>query len=139
MGLIEINRNPSPRELRQFAGIWWPLFCALVGGLVWHKLGEQNIAIGIWSAGGVLAVLGLAVPAAIKPVFVGLLYVTFPIGWLVSHLLLALTFYLVITPIGLLMRLLGRDPMTRRLDRQAKSYWTPREKPPNVERYFKQY
>ncbi len=61
-----------------------------------------------------------------------------PIGWVLSHALLAAVFYGVVLPVGLAMRLAGRDPMTRRLDRAAASYWVGRERVDGSERYFKQ-
>ena len=49
--------------------------------------------------------------------------VNYPIGWVVTHVVMALIFYLVVTPLGVIMRLCGRDPMERRwLDRRAKTY-----------------
>ena len=52
---------------------------------------------------------------------------------------MAVSYYLVLTPIGLVMRLLGHDPLNRRWDRTAKSYWTKRTPPENTERYFRQF
>ena len=62
----------------------------------------------------------------------------FPIGWTVSHLLLGSIFYLVITPIGLLLRALGHDPMERKFDREAKTYWIEHERAETA-RYFRMY
>jgi len=47
----------------------------------------------------------------IRPIFVGLILLTFPIGWVVSHLLLGLIFYGLVTPIGLILRISGHDPL----------------------------
>jgi len=135
--MIEINRNPSTRELRQFAGVWFPLFCALVGLAVFRRSHAAGIAV--WSVAAALALIGLAAPAVIKPIFVGLMYATFPIGWVMTHVLLGLLYYGVITPVGLVMRLAGRDGLTRRLDRAAPTYWIPREPITDKDRYFRQY
>jgi hypothetical protein len=48
-------------------------------------------------------------------------------------------FYLVFTPVGLVMRLLGRDPLQRRFDREAGTYWVDHVEPRSVEEYFRQY
>jgi hypothetical protein len=45
----------------------------------------------------------------------------------------------VITPVGLIFRLLGKDPLTRRFDPRASTYWVKHEEPGNVERYFRQF
>ena len=74
-----------------------------------------------------------------RGVYVVWMAAVFPIGWLVSHLLLAAIYYLVITPIGIMMRVCGYDPMQRRWDRQATTYWKPRRDTDDPKRYFKQY
>ena len=50
------------------------------------------------------------------------MFAVFPIGWVVSHLLLGVVYFLVLTPIGLTLRALGRDPLERRFDQSASSY-----------------
>jgi hypothetical protein len=52
---------------------------------------------------------------------------------------MAIIFYLVVTPVGIIMRLTGRDPMERAFDRTAKTYWKPRRTDPDSARYFRQY
>ena len=109
--MIAIQWNPSTKQLRQFAGIWFPAFCALVGWSIGHKTGHwSEVEIG-WVLAGLLSVGGLVLPALIRPIFVGLILLTFPIGWVVSHLLLGLIFYGVVTPIGLILRIIGHDPL----------------------------
>ena len=53
---------------------------------------------------------------------VGWTAAVFPIGWVMSYVLLGGVYFLVLTPIGLAMRICGRDPMQRKFDRQAKTY-----------------
>ena len=109
--MIAMQWNPSTKQLRQFAGIWFPAFCALVGWSIGHKTGHwSEVEIG-WVLAGLLSVGGLVLPALIRPIFVGLILLTFPIGWVVSHLLLGLIFYGVVTPIGLILRIIGHDPL----------------------------
>jgi hypothetical protein len=83
--------------------------------------------------------VGLAVPSFLRYVYVGMAYLAFPIGWVVSHLVLAAVYYLVLTPVGLLLRGFRYDPMNRRFDPHAESYWTPRESADDVQRHFRQF
>ena len=109
--MIAVQWNPSTKQLRQFAGIWFQAFCGLVGYSIGHKTGHwSEVKIG-WILAGLLSVGGLFLPALIRPIFVGLILLTFPIGWVVSHLLLGLIFYGVVTPIGLILRMSGHDPL----------------------------
>ena len=50
-----------------------------------------------------------------------------------------LTAIAVFLPIGLLLRLLGRDPLDRKFDAQASSYWQPKKPPGDVASYFRRW
>lgn len=134
--MLPINRNPGARDLRTF-GLLLVVFVALVGGLAWWRTGSVPYAI--WGGGGLLALVYGLVPVVRRPIFVGWTYAASPIGWTVSHLLLGLIYFGVITPIGLALRALGRDPLARHFDPAARSYWTPHPPERDVARYFKQF
>jgi hypothetical protein len=53
----------------------------------------------------------LVFPPLIRPIFVGLILLTYPIGWGVSHVLLGVIFYGIVTPIWIILRLIGHDPL----------------------------
>jgi hypothetical protein len=138
MAVLEINWNPTDKQLRQFALLLALLLAGLAGWLVWqsHPLAW---AAGAGAAAVAAGLLGVFRPALMRVVYVGWMAAVFPIGWLVSHLLLTAIYYLVITPIGVMMRVRGYDPMQRRWDRQATTYWKPRRDVDDPKRYFKQY
>lgn len=139
MSLIKLNTTPSRRELRQFAAIWLPAAMAVLAWIVWKKFDAPNVAIGMLVAAGVLGLLGFAVPAVMRVVWIVWMVAVFPIGWVVSHLLLAAIYYLCITPIGLCLRMFGVDPMQRKFDPAATTYWIEREPNTNKSTYFKQF
>ena len=138
MAVVDINWNPTSTQLRQFAAMQL-VFFALVAAWLFHRTGSGTLAIALLGVSAVACIAGSVRPQCLRWIFVGWIVAAFPIGWLVSHLLLALLFYLVFTPVGIMMRLCGYDPMQRRLDREAKSYWKPRTPPEDAQRYFKQY
>lgn len=109
--MIAIQWHPERKQLRQFAGIWFPAFCGLVGWWVGAKSGQWATVQVVWMVCGVQALLGMFYPPAIRPVFVGLILLTYPIGWVVSHFLLGAIFYLLFLPIGLILRMTGHDPL----------------------------
>ena len=137
--MIEINRNPPVRQLRQFAALWFPAFGALVGFLLYRRLESPTAAFVVWAAAAVISIVGFFSPRFMRLVYVGMMTLTFPIGWVVSSILLLLVYYLVLTPVGVVMRIAGRDPMLRRLDRDATTYWIERSAHPPTARYFRQY
>lgn len=77
----------------------------------------------------VFLVVGLAAPTVLRPL--NLLW--FKFGLLlykvVNPLVMALLYYVTIVPIGLLMRLCGKDPLNRTFDPKAESYWIERDPP----------
>ena len=137
--MISINWHPTNSELRQFAGIWFPAFWGILGLLIGLRTGGWNVVLPIWMIVAGVSVVGLAYPRFMRPIFVAWMCAAFPIGWLVSHLLLAAVFYLGITPLGLVARLLGRDKLNLQFDRSAQTYWEQRAAPPKAERYFRQF
>jgi hypothetical protein len=138
MAMIEIDRHPGPRKLRQFGGLFLVAF-GVLGYLVLRRSGSVEAASVIWALALLVGTVGLVRPAAIRLIYVGMIYLAFPIGWVVSHLMLALVLYLVLTPIGLALRLLGKDPLARGFDGEAPSYWTPHRRTTYIDRYFRQF
>ncbi|MFM9964306.1 MAG: SxtJ family membrane protein [Planctomycetaceae bacterium] len=139
MAVISINWKPSSRELRMFAALLMVFFASVAG--IWNwKTGQAIgpiILVGVsWAIGSI----GLVIPQAIRWFYVGWMVAVFPIGWTVSHILLAVIFFGVIMPIGLILRMLGRDPMRKGWDRSATSYWIARPtEPTDAQRYFRQF
>ena len=135
----QIDRNPSERELRQFAVFWFPLFWALAGWLVLRHGGSLPVAAALWGLGALALAIGAFTPRRMRPAHAAMARVFFPVGWIVSHVILAVIYYGAVTPIGLILRLLGRRPLEHAFDPRAASYWRARgpERPP--EDYFKQF
>ncbi len=148
MALLEVNWNPDRRELRSFGWIALGVFAAL-GTLVFIRrmlLGihlDPAVAVGVayalWTLALLCAVLALMAPRMLRPLYVGLIAVSLPIGYVVSHVLMAAVYFGVVTPIGLIFRLMGRDLLSRRWDPDAPSYWVRRQPAKDVRRYFRQF
>lgn len=138
MSLIELRTDPTRKELAWF-GLLLAAYAGVVGLVLWRITGALTVPGYVWGAGAALAMIYYATSPLRRPMFVGWMYAAYPIGWVVSHVLLAIVYFVVLTPIGLLMRLIGYDPMTRRLEPEAASYWTPRERPIEPIRYFRQF
>src|SRR5262245_36202197 len=133
----EIPWHPPRKMLGQFAVLCLLLF----GGLaLWFGvLGERpTLAMVFTGLAALVGVLWLAAPEGLRLFFVGWMVVVFPIGWLVSHLLLAVVFYDLMTPTWLISKVLGRDPLRRRRV-TVESYWIPKELPDDMRQYFRQY
>ena len=137
MALLNVNWDPGDRELRQFA-LLWIVFFGLIGAYLAWGAESMTPTLVLWAIAAIGAV-GLFLPSLMDPIYTLWMMLAFPIGWLISHVLLLSIFYLVLTPIGLVMRLFGYDPMKLQFDRAAKSYWVPHDPEADPARYFKQY
>jgi hypothetical protein len=134
----DITFAPSTRTLRQFALLWLIFFglLACVQGLVRDNPVSAAIFGALATAGGLV---GLVKPPVIRPVYLGSVLLTFPIGWVVSKFLLACLFYCVFTPFSLVFRLLGRDILCRQRRPLATSYWSLKRASTNPQSYFRPF
>jgi uncharacterized membrane protein len=139
MSIFEIHWSPSPRELRQFVGLWFPAFFALVGGLVGCHTRSWTAAAWVWLPAAAVSLVAIMVPRFARWLYIGWTAAALPIGWVVGHVILATIYYVLVTPIALMMRLVGRDPLSRRFDREATTYWIARSSRVDPQRYFRQF
>lgn len=108
----------------------------LIALAAWSAYRGRDAASWICAALGVaLVVAGLFVPAAARVFHAVWMRLAHALGWVNSRILLALLFYLVITPMGLVQRLAGRDALRRRGQRSS-SYWIPRSSPKQSKEQF---
>jgi hypothetical protein len=130
--------NLSKKSLRKFGTTIGVVLLVLSGILLIRD--KQPMLPFFITASVIFFILTLAAPVLLKPVYIVWMRLGFVLGWVNTRLLLLIIFYLVVTPIGLLMRLLGNDPLLRRLDKKTSSYWVKKENkefnPLNYERQF---
>ena len=85
------------------------------------------------------ALLGLIWPKAVLPVYIGLTILAYPIGFVLSHVIMGTLWFLIISPIGIAFKILGKDPLERKWDPDAETYWLDCAPPRPKESYFKQF
>ena len=127
-------------QIGRLFGITTAIGCAVVGAaLSWYD--HASAAKVVWAVGALIGVLGVVIPLAVKPVYLLLALISWPIGVAVSFLMLAFLYYVVITGTGLVWRLLGRDLLQRNRDPDATTYWQPKTPlgPESKERYLRQF
>jgi len=138
VALIRIDHHPSTRQLNVF-GVIWLVFFAVLGGVLLRNGSSALAAMVVWIFAIIVPSVGWIVPEFMRLVYVAMAYAAFPIGFVVSWLIMVVVYYLVLTLIGLVMRLFGYDPMNRRFDRSADTYWCPREQDTRLDKYFRQF
>jgi hypothetical protein len=145
--LIDLNLRPDERTLRQFG------FIALAGfgflaAIAWFEVLIFSFGLGAarpFVAGafaglaGLAAVFSLVYPKANLPIYLGLTIVAFPIGFVLSYVIMGTLFFGIITPVALIMKVLGRDPLNRKFEPEAATYWVQGQGERAKATYFKQF
>lgn len=117
--------NASRSALRNFAFVLGLLLLSM-GILSWYR--DRPLWFAFVAGGLLLSALAFVKPHWIRPVYFVAAGIAAVIGYFLSRLILFVVFAFVLTPIALLVRLFGKDPMQRRLDPKAGTYWITREK-----------
>ncbi|MEO6244344.1 MAG: hypothetical protein ABIQ12_02825 [Opitutaceae bacterium] len=140
----EVNWRPGLEERRRFAVsliVGFPsvaMALMLVGRLRtagWNF--EGPLALG--GAGAALGLLFLAAPQWARPFYVVWFAAACCVGFVVGHVALAGIYFLMVTPLGLVMRAMGRRSLTKGFDRNRTSYWLDAPPPDAPEKYFRQF
>lgn len=125
--IVEEIRNikSGKKELRKF-GMTFGIILGLLGGwFLWRDKEHYSYFLILSIAFGLL---GLIVPVVLMPVYKAWMTLAVLLGWLMTRVILIVLFYVVVTPIGLLTRSLGKDFLRLKFDRNTDSYWIPKSK-----------
>ncbi|MCA9774327.1 MAG: hypothetical protein KC466_18060 [Myxococcales bacterium] len=130
---------PDPRRERRTFGLGFAGILGAFGALAWWR-GSPNLAQGLAAGAGLSFVLALAWPTGLKPAIWAMTWIGHGLGWVNTRLLLGIAYYVLFAPIALLRRVFRIDPLDRRIDRAAASYWHRRDpadsEPERCERPF---
>ena len=132
-----VNWRPDARELRRFA-VAMLIGFALLGLLAaWRGGGIRTTSIVLWSIGVVLAAAAF-VPGLGRLAYLAVYLPTSIIGYFVSHILLAVMFFVVITPLAIILRLMGKD-LLRQQRQKNRTHWTPVRSVKTEDSYYRQF
>ncbi len=137
MKWFHLPLKPTPRVLRQFAAAWLVFFLALAAQQMFLR--NRVTAAGVLGAIALIGLVGLVKPSAVRWLFVGATVAAFPIGWVMTQVVLAVMFYIVLTPLALVFRWRGRDELQLRHKPEQTGFWSTRRPEQDVKRYLKQF
>ena len=105
--------------------------CLVIAGIMFfwgqQNPGEFAVKPAVFAGlGSVCILMALVIPMALKPVNTVFLIVSMIVGWIMTRVVLTLLFFGLFLPIGLILRMSGKDSMCLKFDREAQSYWIPR-------------
>ena len=131
------SNSTEPGQIRKFGIIAWVFFGLLCGLGIWAKRPVPTCLFGFLSLLGLGFVL---IPSQLRPVYGVWLKIAHVIGRILTTLILALAYYLVMTPSAWAKRLIGGRPLPMKPDKGAESYWVARDEPVQPrERFLKRY
>jgi hypothetical protein len=123
-------QKPNVKELQKF-GLIFGVFFILVIGILIPVLGKGLSAMFSelalwprwpWFIGGFVMVWSVIHPASLYLVHRPWMKFADIAAWVNTRIIMLILFYLLILPIGFIMRLFGYDPMRRKIDRQLQTY-----------------
>lgn len=124
--------NPKKKDLRNF-GLIWTIIFVLITFYPLIKDGDARF----WALipAGIFLALGLAAPNSLKLFYkVWIKFGDF-MGNIISKVILTIVFYLLILPLGLVLRLTGKDFLRKHEFKKSDSYWVKREDQPGNMKY----
>lgn len=115
-----MQHEVAPKQLRSFGLLVGGIF-AIIGlwPLVWRGEGLR-----LWAmiATAILVLPAVVYPMSLKLVYRGWMAVGEGLGWINTRIILSIIFYGVFTPVAMVMRMRGKDPMRRGWDPNLESY-----------------
>lgn len=126
----------TPRTLRDFALLFCAIFGVWAGVLFWK--GSQN---GWWPAGASLLFLlaGLLFPMALRLPHRWWMGLAFVMGWIMTRVVLTTAYFLLMAPLGRLLKLMGKDLLDERIRKDVPTYWKKHDAGGDGERYKRQF
>jgi hypothetical protein len=133
--------DTSPRALRSFGLVVGGVFAGIAAVIAWRNGWMLTPwSVGLGGPGLVLILFGLAAPTLLHPVYKVWMGLAVVLGFVMTRVILTLVFVGLVIPIGLVLRLVGKDLLRLKLDASADSYWLPKEDAgPAAERMTRYY
>ena len=131
----QISSSATIKQIRQF-GLLVGIVLVAAGSWQLYRQIYPIVRIVLWSIGGFLFAGGLLWPQILKPLYVLWMLLAHMLSWVNTRIILGVIFYLIFTPIALVMRIAQRDGLQKKINKNASSYWTQRTAPENIKEHF---
>ena len=127
----------NKKDLRNFGIIFGIIFLIITVFLFYAR--EESFQIFLYFSVFFIGI-GIILPTILKPIYIPWMMLGVILSWLMTRLILSLLFYVIITPIGLILRALSKDFLELKRQSFQGSYWNHREsngeKNQNYEKQF---
>ena len=119
------NIKSEKSDLRKFGLTVGIVLMIIAGLLFWKEKESSQIFFGV---GAIILLTTITIPVILKPVYSIWMVLGIIIGWIMTRIILSLLFYIILTPIGLVLRLFGKQVLELRWNKSEQSYWNYRIK-----------
>lgn len=139
----DVNWNPSFGEKRKFAVSWiagFPLLAAALSLVKWlatHTWQPFFFWLGV--IGFVVGVVLWLLPSIARPFYLAWYFIACCIAFVIGNFLLIAFYFIIITPIGLLLQGLGKLSLQKGFNKEARTYWLDVKKSVDLRRYYRQF
>lgn len=134
--------DASPKKVRGFAWLFLIIFLGLIPAIYIPNYGLDAYTQSAWFIaslfGTTIGTLSLLAPRVFAGVYRAWMGLALVLGLISSTLVISLIFYLIMTPLALLMRSIKGDFIGQNIDKTSKTYWEAHEEPKN-NRYYKNF
>lgn len=132
-------KRSTKKEIRTWALVMAAIL-VVVGVVQFFLWGHVKTATVFWTLSALFFLSGIILPTVLRPLYFLWLKFAASLAWVNTRLLIGIIFFLIFSPIGIILRILRKDLIKQSWDAQASSYWIKRpDEPFDSSRYEKQY
>lgn len=119
------NIKTNKGDIRKFGFLMGGVLIAISIFMLWKAFNQYQL---VFVIGAIFILLGYFIPIILKPIYI--VWMTFAtiLGWIMTRVILTILFYLIVTPIGLIARVLGTKFLDLSWNDKVSSYWNKRNK-----------
>ena len=119
-------KRDEKTDIRNF-GLFLTVLLAILGAVSFYRQGSAWPYL--WGVAGYALITALLIKPALRPVFKGAMWVGLKINWFMTRLILTIFFIVLLTPLGIVMRIFRADLLGRKFDPNAETFWKPTRHP----------
>jgi hypothetical protein len=134
---MQINWNPRKDDIRNF-GIMTLIMLPLISYLLlWKQHINITWAFAISGIGAIFFLVCLFSHRTGRIIYLSLMLLVYPIGLIVSFLMIVLLYYAIIAPMGIIFKFLKKDPLRREFDESVSTYWVKHKDRKDINSYYR--
>ena len=133
---VKLRIKEDPREWRKFVLVLG-CFISLITYLLYRRgIVSQLFLNNLFIFAGVLVITGFLFPRSVRPIYRGAMTFSHFMGQIMGKVILTIFFYFILTPLGLLLRMTGKDLLNLKSSSNVSSYWQPAKPPAKIDQMF---